>query len=382
MNAVDLYYNFPQAAYLLFFVLLFLALFWFFYQYRHHKLSLYAEESRLSELLIPQTGINYWMKTAGYCLAWVFLCLAVMQPKGNARYPENPSAQKPSHSVNTLHMQPHEVIFLIDASASMSVLDGRLSQSRLDNAKDVADQVMANLQGQSGSLYAFTSSVSKLSPPSMDYLFMRMMLSNLAINEGAVSGTDLKASLKYIQDNYLIPSTPSIKTLVIISDGEDNHLEELKGSDREKYIQDVVDLLGNPEKEKLHVFTIGVGTEKGGEIPKLTYEGKSVTSHLNEDILKALSEKGNGRYYSGQEYAAVDIAKDLYSHIAKEDVFAPTSLTTSSASKENLIYDLYYQFPLGLAIILLALTVLWPTTTKLLPQRAQRTRRVHEKQAL
>lgn len=360
----DLYYEFPQAAYLLFFVILFLILFWIFYQYRQNILARYASPEKWSELLVPQSVSNYWIKTLVFCLVWIGLCLALMQPKGNAHYPPQPATTR-QQNLNILRLQPHEVIFLIDTSASMGVSDGRLGQTRLNNAKDIADQVMSRLKGQSGSLYAFTSEVTKLSPPSMDYLFMRLMLRNMIINEGDVSGTDLKAALKYIHDNYLNPSTSLIKTLIIISDGEDNHLEDLQGEEREKGIQDIVSLIGDPVAEKLHIYTVGVGTKKGGEIPKLTYEGKSVTSHLQDDLLQALSNKGQGRYYDGFEYAAVDIASDLASHIAKADVFATASSMSEKNASEDLIYDLYYQFPLGVALILLILWLFLPETALL-----------------
>lgn len=360
MNVTDLYYNFPEAAYLIFIVLLFLFLFWIFYRYRMKILASYSSSEKFSELALPQPTSTYWIKTAGYCLAWLCLCLALMQPKGNARYPQE--ALQAKKSINALRLKPHEVIFLIDASASMSVPDGRLGLARLDNAKDIADQVMSRLKGQSGSLYAFTSEVSKLSPPSMDYLFMRLMLRNLSINEGDVNGTDLKAALRYIQENYLKQKTPFIKTLVILSDGEDNHLEDLKGQERETYMREITDLLGNPTESQLHVYTIGVGTQKGGDIPKLTYEGKGVVSHLNEDLLKAISNKGQGRYYSGNEYAAIDIATDLATQITKADVFAPVGLEGNSVPQEDLIYDLYFQFPLGLAILLLGLCIFLPDT--------------------
>lgn len=363
MNATDLYYNFPDAAYLLFFIVVFLILFWVLYQYRLRVLFQYTSQEKLAELLIPQKRGLYWIRFAGFCLAWICLCLSLMQPKGNARYP--PELKSRQQNVNVMRLQPHEVIFLIDASASMTVPDGRLGQTRFENAKDIADQTMGRLQGQSGSLSAFTSEVSKLSPPSMDYLFMRLMLRNMAINEGDATGTDFKKALQYIQDNYLKQPSSLIKTLVIISDGGDDRLEELKGSERDKYMQDIAALLGNPENEKLHVYTIGVGTKKGGEIPKVIYGGKIATSHLDEDLLKVLSSKGGGRYYSGNDYAAVDIAADLAAQIAKADVFAPVDLTAGLNPNEDLIYDLYFQFPLGLAILILALCLFWPETNVL-----------------
>lgn len=360
MNVVDIVYDFPSAAYLLFLIPLFLVLFWLFYQYRLKVLSGYAAKQKLNELLIPRRRGYDWIRAFALCIAWIGLCLALMQPKGNPRYPEELTPKE--QNANVLRLQPHEVIFLIDASASMSVTDGRLEQSRLENAKEIADQVISKLQGQSGSLYAFTSEVSKLSPPSMDYLFMRLMLRNININEGDVSGTDIKSALQFIHDNYLNPSLPLIKTLIIISDGGDNRLEQLQGKARENYIEEVVSLLGDPKNEKLQVYTIGVGSKKGGTIPNLNFEGKSVPSQLNEELLQALSEKGNGFYYSGNTYAAGDIAANLNEQISKADVFAPESMTHQLAA-EDLVYTLYYQFPLGLALLALAYSLFWPETS-------------------
>lgn len=362
MNVTDLYYDFPQAAYLLFFIVMFLVLFWFFYQYKQRVLSEYTNEKSLVQLLIPNQRGSYWWKSAAFCLAWILLCLAFMQPKGDPRYP--PEVAK-NQNVNTIRLQPHEVIFLIDTSASMTVPDGRIQQTRLENAKEIADQAISRLKGQSGSLYAFTSAVTKLSPPSMDYLFMRLMLRNMTINEGDISGTDIKAALQYIHDQYLNSSIPLIKTLVIISDGGDNRYDELDTNAQGKYVQELMDLLGDPAKERLRVYTIGVGTQKGGEIPNLTYEGKPAASHLNEELLTALATKGGGRYYPGAEYAAVDIAADLADQIAKADIYSSVGLAAEMNPSEDLIYNLYFQFPLGLAILILGLSLFWPETAVL-----------------
>lgn len=361
MNLMDLAYNFPSAANLLFFVPLFLLLFWLLYQHRQKILGQYAPEDKLKSLLIFQSGGNFWLKVLGIILVWIGLSLSLMQPKGNARYPAS-VAKAQQISSKAMRLLPHEVIFMIDASASMSTLDGRLAQSRLQNAQEIADQVMSKLRGQSASLYTFTSDIAKLSPPSMDYLFMRLMLRSIAIDEGDASGTDIKTALKYFQEHYLNPSTPLIKTLILISDGEDNQFEELQNERRDAYIQDVVALLGNSETAKLHVYTIGVGTKRGAEIPKLTFEGHSVTSHLVSALLESLSQKGNGRYYASSDYAAVDIATDLIDKIIKADQFAPVDLNEGTNPEEDLIYDLYFQVPLGIAILLFILYLFWPDT--------------------
>lgn len=369
MNLSDLYYTWPQAAYLFFFIFAFLVLFWSLFQYRTHVLQHYTEPSKLRELLIPQLQSNFWMRVAAFCMAWICLCFSLMGPKGNAHYPH--ALVHTHEEVNQLHMQPHEVIFMMDTSASMAVKDGRLGQSRLDNAKDIVDQIMSQLQGQSGSLYAFTSQVTKLSPPSMDYLFMRLMLRNMSINEGDVSGTDIKAAVQFFQKAYLQSSHGLIKTLIILSDGGDNHLDELTGSMHQQYLQEILSLLGNVSEEKLHVYTIGMGTKKGGVIPDLKDGGQSVTSHLEEEVLKAISDQGLGRYYAASEYAAVDIAADLSKKISHGDVFAPLERQSEINPEEDLIYDLYFQFPLGVALLLLTFCALWPKTQVLKRQVLQ-----------
>ena len=122
----------------------------------------------------------------------------------------------------------------------------------------------------------------------------------------------------------------------------------------------MIALLGEPATEKLHVYTIGVGTQKGGETPQMVYEGKKATSQLDEGLLKALSQKGQGRYYSGTEFAALDIATDLAMQIAEADVFAPSHVMAGINANEDLIYDLYFQIPLGMALLFLAFWLFWP----------------------
>ncbi|MBS4167146.1 Uncharacterized protein NEOC65_002252 [Neochlamydia sp. AcF65] len=357
MNFNGLYYTFPQASYLLFFILLFLLLFWRLYCHRLKIFAHYTSKDKLPYVLMAQPKLCLGLKVAAICGAWMFLCLALMQPKGHPHYSQEMIEHlQQTHDIK--RMQPHEVVFLIDASASMSLLDGRLGESRLENAKNIADQVISRLQGQSASLYGFTSEVTKLSPPSMDYLFMRLMLHHLAINEGDVSGTDLKDMLRYLHEHYLASLTSSIKTIIIISDGGDNRLEELAGSARLNYIKELEASLGALQETR--IYTIGVGTLKGLEISHLRDKSQRIISHLNEDVLKALSEKGEGRYYAGYAFPASAIAEDLAAQISKADIFSLKDARQALNVEEDLKYDSYYQFPLSLAILLLAFYLLWP----------------------
>src|SRR5690606_21686855 len=111
----------------------------------------------------------------------------------------------------------HDVIFLVDASASMSVADMRGGLSRFNYAKEIVDAAISKLQGESVALSAFTSGVTVLSPLTMDYFFVRIMLKQMQINEGDIAGTNLVEAIAVTREQYFPFITPSLKSLIILT---------------------------------------------------------------------------------------------------------------------------------------------------------------------
>lgn len=347
MNLQDLVYLWPKAAYLLFILVLLVILFVTLFLYRKRQLETYAEPALLSKLMIPRIDFLFWIKAIAFGLTWILATLALMQPVSYGEYPEE-LRKKGSGSVRQL--KPHDVILLIDASASMSVKDTREGISRFDKAKEIADQIISKLNGDNVALHTFTSEPIQISPLTLDYLFVRLVLQQIQINEGGAEGTDLQAALSGMRKLYFDRPDSTQKTLILISDGGDTRYETTTGPAQAQRLDAILASITDAKKENLIVYTIGVGSEHGATIPGITYEGKPVTSALDSTLLKAL-----GIYFPAYEYEAMNIANAIIKEMNQKSEYV-----TEQTKTDNLIHTLYYQIPLGIAILLLAMALLLP----------------------
>ncbi|MCH9633964.1 MAG: hypothetical protein S4CHLAM7_06980 [Chlamydiae bacterium] len=261
-----------------------------------------------------------------------------------------------------------DVIFLVDASASMEIKDTRIKTSRLDFAKEIIEEVVSKLDGQNVALYAFTSEVTPIVPPTLDYFFTRMLLRSIKINEGDVAGTDLLEALELMSKKYLSGPEKRQKVLIVLTDGGDTYLESLQDKERENHVAVILDKIAPHKENRIKVFTIGLGTEQGREVPGLAYEGKPVVSSLDSLLLSQLSEAGSGRYFFANDYSAPQISENIISLIKEdsayieEEVIPKQMLQRSVLEKKPQNEDVihYYQIPLCLAILLLGIELLMP----------------------
>lgn len=341
-------YDFPQAAWLGLAVFLFLILGWSLFQFRKRSLQKFGDKDLLPNLVVPRSSSIYWLKLFLFSLAWILLTFALMQPKGNPHYPEEDLKRTQLTQVELLK-KAHEIILLIDASASMEVPDGSNQISRLEQAKEIADQIVSRLRGETVSLYAFTADTTVLSPETPDYLFVRLILRQLQINEGGTAGTDLLNSLEEIRKKYLSQPKDKTLSLFIFSDG---------GSETDDVQNLIKNLKGLPN---LHIYTVGMGSLEGGQIPNLTSEGAPVQSRLSEELLRQL-----GRYYRANDYPLTTLVDRLIEAMNQEKIEEKLIPGTVSANpEENLNYDLYFQVPLGIALLFLIFYIWGPNTRKL-----------------
>lgn len=368
MIPADLHFAFPEGLYLFPFSIVLTALLWKLIHYRSHMIQKYFSKNVLDSIYEPRSLIHSLGKVVAYFLFWIFAMFALMQPEGNGRYAlegQKAAAGKREGGENVkVQRKAHDVIFLVDASASMSVKDTRTGVTRLEYAKDIVDQIISRLRGESVALYAFTSDTTQLSPLTMDYLFVRLVLRSMKINEGGLAGTDLVEALSNMRDAYFSKVLPKLTTLVLITDGGDTELEELHGEARKLQMQQILSLIPNPKEHRLRIFTIGVGTEQGKPIPGMEQNGKPVISGLDEELLKKLSQKGRGRFYFANHWTSPELAKDIIQKMNKDQ--APLESFTMSRSSElvkggdDLVYDHFFQYPLGVAIFLLIWILFFP----------------------
>jgi Ca-activated chloride channel family protein len=257
------------------------------------------------------------------------------------------------------------VIFLVDASASMGVKDTRNGESRFNYAKEIVDEVISGLRGDNVALWAFTSEPTMLSPLTLDYLFVRLRLRQMSINAGNIPGTSFDNALAKLRKEYFSNISPRHRTLVILSDGGDTQLEGMSGEQKSKEIANITNLVKNADVLNLHVYTVGLGTKEGGTVPDVAFEGKPVTSHLDNQLLIELAKRGRGDYYFANEMNTVEIARRLISKIEKESSFETVhKQELSMLGGDDLIYDLYFQVPLAIAILFLLIAIFLPDTRR------------------
>lgn len=337
-----LYWENPLWALLFFGLPLLWAMRWFLVNYR---------AKLLKQLPIPIQARSpqlYLFKTILLSLAWISLVLALMGPMGNPR----PDLNVGDDLLQGGRQKPQDVIFLIDSSASMSVNDGRGKNTRLDDAKELAELMIQQLQGQNVALYAFTSELIPLAPPTPDYLFTILALRALKINEGDSSGTQLSDALAGVAEEFKDDSSEKKHTLVVLTDGGDNSNSDEK----------IFATLKELRKKDWDLVVIGVGSAKGGLVPNVIYQGKPVTAQLEEAKLKKVAETGQGQYYASNARNALDLSKSIGEQIL--------AANRKSGAKEGgvlprpLIYDRYFQWPLLAAIFFLGLFFFLPDIQK------------------
>lgn len=307
-------------------------------------------------------------------LGWIFAVVAVAGPMGRS---ELSSGGEESHQEVTwlegdeageevtVRQRVHEVIFLLDASASMGVNDTRVGLTRLEYAKEIIDETIGRLAGDSVALYAFTSEVTQLVPSTVDYLFLRLLLRRVGINEGDVAGTDFAEALDGVARRHFDPRVEKQRSLVILTDGGDTKLEAAQGEEREQQLRA---LLGRvPKSEKIQTYCVGLGSHGGELIPGVTFGGAPVRSTLDEPFLARVAQEGNGHYYFADDYSALSLADRLVREFEQKgdeeelvavEVSGSLQANGSPQGPHHWTFKRYFQIPLLLAILALSCEII------------------------
>lgn len=367
----SLQYDWGSAIWLLL-VVIFIA--WIFnklYQFREKELNHFANNRLLNIITVKREPAVFWTKVTLCCLVWLLAIFALMQPKGNERYAAiDSSKQVISAGTKLVRKKTHQVILLIDNSASMGVSDLSGDTTRLAFAKEIADQVVSRLKGENIALLAFSESTTEIVPLTTDYFFTRLMINQLTINEGDTPGTNFQQAFNTIAKKYIANSSNQIsKTLILMSDGGDTHLEELKENkfSQTAYngaLRTLLQPLTNPETHQMQIVIVGIGSTKGGIIPDITLDEKPVTSSLNTSLLQQISDAVHGSLLMSDQMTFLEISQAIMDTINQQSERTNQIQSTENNSDEHL-YDYYFQFPLALALIALSLFLLIPDTYSL-----------------
>jgi Ca-activated chloride channel homolog len=237
-----------------------------------------------------------------------------------------------------------DIMMCVDLSKSMDAFD--IQPTRLQKIKFEMKKIVAAFNSDRIGIIIFSSEAFMQCPLTYDQnalnLFIETMNSGLVPSTGTDFGPPLRMALNKLEEDTGGPNAQAkSKIIILISDGEDF------GEETEDIGQEI-------EKKDIKLFTLGVGTEKGGNIYsgnslKTNRQGLIVQTKLNPASLKSLASKTGGQYFEINE-SQNDVSR-LINTISKiEGELRDARFIDVTANK-------YFYF-LALAAILLVIDIL------------------------
>lgn len=235
----------------------------------------------LLEQLAPNSSVfKSTLKLLILSLGIAFLVLALVNPKMGSK-------------LKTVKREGVDIVFALDVSRSMLAED--IAPNRLEKAKQVISKIIDNLGSDRVGVIIYAGNSYPLLPITTDHAAANMFLQNASPDLVSSQGTAINEALE-LAKTYYNNDEQTNRFLVIISDGED-HQEETK------------QMAQNLSNEGVKVYTIGVGTEKGGPIPlresgdlvgyKKDRKGETVITKRNAEVLQNIADIANGKYIDG-----------------------------------------------------------------------------------
>jgi Ca-activated chloride channel homolog len=237
---------------------------------------------------------------------------------------------------------------LIAVDTSRSMLSNDVQPNRLDRVKLAIQDLIGQLQGDRVGLIAFAGRAFLQAPLTIDYDAVVEALNDLDTKTIPEGGTNISSAITLATQSFG-KSAMGNRALVIFTDGE-----ELSG-DALKTAKDAADA-------GVRIFTVGVGTPQGSLIPVTGDDGQTsfvkdaagqvVKSKLDDKRLREIAQ-ATGGFYLHLENGPRSMQQIQNEGLAKMQA-AEMDVRLSRRPIER------YEWPLGAALIALALSILIP----------------------
>src|SRR6267378_1051616 len=237
---------------------------------------------------------------------------------------------------------------LIAVDTSRSMLSNDVQPNRLDRVKLAIQDLIGQLQGDRVGLIAFAGRAFLQAPLTIDYDAVVEALSDLDTKTIPEGGTNISSAITLATQSFG-KSAMGNRALVIFTDGE-----ELSG--------DAVKTAKEAADAGVRIFTVGVGTPQGSLIPVTGDDGQTgfvrdssgqvVKSKLDDKRLGEIAQ-ATGGFYLRLENGPRSMQQIQNEGLAKMQA-AEMDVRLSRRPIER------YEWPLGAALIALALSILIP----------------------
>jgi len=240
-----------------------------------------------------------------------------------------------------------DVMIALDVSKSMLAQD--IKPSRLDRAKQLLGRLIDGLSNDRVGIVVFAGRAYLQMPLTGDHGAAKMFLSAASPDAVPTQGTVIGDALTMCSSAFN-GREKKYKAVILISDGEDHDEGALK-------------IASQMANEGVSINTIGIGSPEGATILdettnelKKDINGNTVVTKLNETSLRDIAAKANGTYqlFTSTDEVLAGLQKQL------------GSMDQRTVTEDSLInYKNYFQWFLGLMLLLLLTELLLPETRSL-----------------
>ena len=290
----------------------------------------FASAKLLIRLAPDKSKFKATLKLIFFILGIAFLVIALVNPKIGTK-------------LETVKREGVDIVFAVDVSKSMLAED--IAPNRLEKAKRLVSEIVNQLASDRIGIIAYAGQAYPQLPITTDYGAAKMFLQSMNTNMLSSQGTAINSAIE-LATTYYNDEEQTNRILFIISDGED-HSEGTTLNAVEEAVQNGI-----------KIYTIGVGKPKGAPIPikrrgvveslKKDGQGEVVITKLNEPVLAAIADEGNGVYISGANTeSAVEFIKEELNKMDKKEFEA----------KQFAEYKDQFQWFLGIAFLFLFLDI-------------------------
>ncbi len=286
----------PQYLIALWLIPALVVLFFIFNKNRKRLLEKFADKELHRTIISSFSSIKSKIKFGFILAALTLMILAFANPQVGTKMTE-------------VKQTGIDVYILLDVSRSMQAED--IKPNRLEKAKYQISNLIQKLRGDRIGLIVFAGDAYIQFPLTTDYSAANLFLSAVDFNSVPQPGTAIASAINMAVKSF--DSAATDKAIILITDGEDHE-------------GDIDNAVENATDKNIKIYTIGLGSPEGVPIPiydkngnqvgfKQDNSGQVVLTKLDESILKEIAEKGNGKYYRGNNYE--DYLDKIYSDLSK-----------------------------------------------------------------
>lgn len=188
-----------------------------------------------------------------------------------------------------------DIMICVDLSKSMDAFD--IQPTRLEKVKYELKKLVEAFNSDRIGIIIFGSESFVQCPLTYDQNALNLFIETMNTGLVPVAGTDfgpaMRLALKKLESDERNPTQTKSKIIILISDGEDF------GEETDETTREI-------ENKNIKLFTLGVGTERGGNIyagngVKKDKEGNPVVTKLNSRSMRDLANKTGGQYFEINE---------------------------------------------------------------------------------